>query len=305
MPTARIEMSGVALGQKIYIMGGVADKTTDLVEAYDTLKDEWSTVAPLPEKLDHLAVAAYKNKIYVIGGFNADSKPTNRLFIYDPLKNEWMEGTKMPTARGALTAEFINGILYAVGGDVNAAHLNGKYNPSGQTAINEAYNPLTNSWTEKESMPTARHHHVSAVVDGKLYVIGGRFGLETSDHKFNNTNANEMYDPNKNTWISRQPMLTNRSGAAAASVNGSIYVLGGETNNYPKEDQHTYNSNERYNPAMDKWTSELPMSTPRHGLSAVAIDNKIYVIGGGKRSGSTTGDLNEIFHITYSRNSCK
>jgi N-acetylneuraminic acid mutarotase len=47
----------------------------------------------------------------------------------------------MPTARGALTANFIDGVLYAVG-SVGPSH-----NP---VPINEAYDPKTNSWTEKD-----------------------------------------------------------------------------------------------------------------------------------------------------------
>jgi len=43
-------------------------------------------------------------------------------------------------------------------------------------------------------------------------------------------------------------MPSKRSGIAATSVNGSIYVLGGEQN------QGTFNNNERYDPATDTWT---------------------------------------------------
>jgi hypothetical protein len=39
------------------------------------------------------------------------------------------------------------------------------------------------------------------------------------------------------------------------------------------------------------------MPTARHGLTAVAIDNLIYVIGGGPEPGGSGSDLNEIFHI--------
>jgi hypothetical protein len=39
------------------------------------------------------------------------------------------------------------------------------------------------------------------------------------------------------------------------------------------------------------------MPTARHGLAAVAIDNMIYVIGGGPEPGGSGSNLNEIFHI--------
>jgi hypothetical protein len=37
------------------------------------------------------------------------------------------------------------------------------------------------------------------------------------------------------------------------------------------------------------------MPTARHGLAAVAIDDKIYVIGGGPEPGGSQTNLNEIF----------
>jgi N-acetylneuraminic acid mutarotase len=297
MPTARIEMAGAAVADKIYIIAGYTDETSDIVEIYDSVQDRWSVGAPLPEKLDHLAAATYNNKIYVVGGFEENGSPSNRLFIYDISLDKWEEGANMPTARGALTAEFVDGILYAIGGDADAAFQDDKYNPSGEINTNEAYDPKTDSWIQKQPMPTPRHHHVSAVAAGKLYIIGGRYGLEASDDKFNNTNANEVYDPKENTWISLEPMPTNRSGAAASAVNKSIYVLGGETNNYPKETQGTYNINEKYDTVKDTWISQPSMLVSRHGLSAEAVDNKIYVIGGGREPGSTTGDINEVFDI--------
>ena len=39
------------------------------------------------------------------------------------------------------------------------------------------------------------------------------------------------------------------------------------------------------------------MPTARHGLAAVAIGDKIYVIGGGPQPGLSVTDANEIFHV--------
>jgi Uncharacterized protein conserved in bacteria len=86
------------------------------------------------------------------------------------------------------------------------------------------------------SMPTARHHAASAVVNGKLYVIAGRVaGISPTV----NVNANEMYDPEKNKWILLEPMPSKRSGIVAATAKKftfdtiSIYVFGGEEPSRP------------------------------------------------------------------------
>jgi N-acetylneuraminic acid mutarotase len=289
MPTPRSEITATRLGDTIYVFGGfdTSGQPTDIVEAYSVKDNTWSQVAPLPHALHHTAASSFNGKIYVVGGYlDSQWTPSNRLFIYDPLTNQWQEGKSMPTARGALTANFINGILYAVGGHQS-------FTNDGILATNEAYDPLSDTWTSKIPMPTARHHAASAVADGKLYVIGGRIvGISATV----NINANEMYDPNKNSWVissSLEPMPSKRSGIAAASLSdsSSFYVFGGE------EPSKTFNNNEKYDPKSNKWTIETPMPTARHGLAAVAIDDKIYVIGGGPQPGFSVTNANEIFHV--------
>jgi hypothetical protein len=41
------------------------------------------------------------------------------------------------------------------------------------------------------------------------------------------------------------------------------------------------NNNKNYNPKNDQMISEPPMPSPRHDLVGAAVDNQIYVIGGG------------------------
>jgi N-acetylneuraminic acid mutarotase len=294
MPTARTEPMGVLVDDKIYVMGGI-DYSKNYqfrkVEIYDTKTNQWNTaVKPMPQSLDHGAALAYNGKIYVPGGFARGKVPTDKLFIYDLKTKQWYGGNPLLSPRGALTAQIINGTLYVIGG-VNAS----------QVPVNtmEAYDLETGTWTTKKSMPTARHHLESAVVDGKLYVLGGRIlgdGVASEDMEESLTNFNrvEVYDPQTDTWTTKKPMLEKRSGFAATSVNGQIYVVGGEG----LED--TLASVEKYDPKIDKWSYEPSMPTGRVGLEAISLGDKIYVIGGqisGPKSGLISLDSNEIFNL--------
>ena len=206
-------------------------------------------------------------------------------YHHDPAVGGWVEKAPMPTARGALIAGFVNGTLYAVGG-VNASFSA----PSGPVTTNEAYDPETDSWSQKAPMPTPRQHLASAVYDCKLYVIGGRIDSLTS-----NLDANEVYDPARDSWAELQPMSSKRGGlaAAATSSNGGIYVFGGES------PAGTFRNNERYSPDGDAWEPAPDMPNGRHGLAAVAVGSEIYVVGGGPEPGLTVGDFNQIFHTPY------
>jgi N-acetylneuraminic acid mutarotase len=294
IPIPLVEASSVILGNKIYIIGGnelhetTNQEVTNVVRTYDPNTDQWRVSAPLPIPLDHAGAAAYDGKIYVAGGFTEGKKPTDTLFIYDPNTNKWLSGKPLPGPRGALTADFINGTLYAVGG-INASH-----NP---VATNEAYDPKTDTWTEKAPMPTARHHHTSAVVDGKLYVIGGRIlgnSIRTPiDVALSNFNVNEMYNPLNDSWTIMEQMPTKRSGIAAAvsPIDNNIYVFGGQ------KVEGAFSNTEKYNPEINQWSPEEPMPTGRYGSDAIALDDKIYVMGGQTDSGPYQTDVNEIFVV--------
>jgi hypothetical protein len=73
----------------------------------------------------------------------------------------------MPTARYDLAAAAgADGQIYVFGGDNGSAIL----------STVQAYNPATNSWTTKTSMPTAREDEAAAPrlgADGQIYVFGG------------------------------------------------------------------------------------------------------------------------------------
>ena len=65
MPTARTEVAGAVLDQKIYIVGGYDEsgKTTNIVEVYDPRSDRWDRVSSLPEPVDHAACCVLRWQI--------------------------------------------------------------------------------------------------------------------------------------------------------------------------------------------------------------------------------------------------
>ena len=282
LPNPRTVVTAANLDETVYVIGGFTfdGKITDIVEMYNSTDNTWAqNIKSLPLPLHHSSSDTYGGKIYVVGGYTGNWIPSNNLFIYDPATNNWTVGNPMPTPRGSPNANFVNGILYVIGGD--------SYDHS--QVVVEGYDPITTEWMTLSSMPTARHHSASTVVDGNIYVIGGRL-----TGSLVNVDVNEEYDPDSDLWTTDlEPMPSKRSGIAATSVNGSIYVLGGEQN------QGTFNNNERYDPATDTWSQELPMPTARHGLGVASYGDKIYAIGGGPQTGLTVSNKNEIYYLNH------
>ena len=100
MPTARSEIVGAVLNDKIYILGGFDndDCSTSTVEVYDPVTGNWTRSTSLPQPLDHAAAASFNGKLYVVGGgyLNRDTL-SDKLYIYDSSTSNWTEGASLPT----------------------------------------------------------------------------------------------------------------------------------------------------------------------------------------------------------------
>ena len=122
----------------------------------------------------------------------------------------------------------------------------------------EVFDPATGTWETKAPMLVPRNHLAGGVVNGKIYVMGGRVG--SSFVGASSTDAVEEYDPATDTWRVRARMPYPRSGMAFASDGKLIYMAGGEFLN--SDMVGVFRNLEAYDPARDLWY-ELPPMTVR------------------------------------------
>jgi len=198
-------------------------------------------------------------------------------------ENEWTTKVPMSTARGGLGVAVVNGKIYAIGG----------LNNDTQLAVNEEYNPVTDTWATKTPMPTARSGFAIAVYQNKIYCIGGTVG--DSDNLVSGfTGVTEVYDPAKNTWETKMSMPTPRADLCASVVDGKIYLIGGKEYWGVEPFYHDLDVNEVYDPAANSWTTKSSMPIPAFGYACEVVDGKIYVIGGAREFQEGLGNLTAI-----------
>jgi len=143
------------------------------------------------------------------------------------------------------------------------------------------------SWVPKASMNVARGYLGVAVVNGKIYAIGGDQGslignaMNAIGMTQQTTNATEEYTPSLDKWILRSPMPTARARLGTAVYQNKIYCIGGYSATIVGGTNYfDLGVNEVYDPATDTWESKAPLPTPRHSPATNMVDGKIYVIGG-------------------------
>ena len=287
------ELYGVTVNGKLYVMGGWDNgKARGANYEYDPATDKWTKKSPMPRPAHHAALAAVNGKIYAFGGFVAPAttaiplgaawEPIADAYEFNPATDSWKPIAPLPGKRGSAIAAEVDGKIYVIGGattmEGDKAPFFTAFGPAKVLATNEVYDPATNTWESRNPMSVPRNHAFSGVVNGKIYVIGGRTG-----HGFilsaTNTDVVEAYDPAANTWsMPKERMPTARSGGASGTDGRRIYVAGGEVTT--SELVGAFRAVEAYDPATNSWMTMPSMPMPRHGVAGAVIGNRFHLVSG-------------------------
>jgi N-acetylneuraminic acid mutarotase len=287
------ELYGVPANGKMYVIGGWGDgKARGVNYEYDPATDVWTKKSPMPHPAHHAALAAVNGKIYAFGGFVAPAnnaipvgaawEPIADAWEFNPATDSWKPLAPLPGKRGSAIAAEVGGKIYVIGG---ATTMEGSkdpfftaFGPARVLGTNDVYDPATNTWESRNPMSVPRNHAFSGVVNGKIYVIGGRTG-----HAFilsaTNTDVVEEYNPASNMWsIPKERMPTARSGGASGTDGRRIYVAGGEVTT--TELVGAFRAVEAYEPATNSWMTLPSMPMPRHGVAGTVIGNRFHLVSG-------------------------
>jgi len=310
-PDPAEEILGAAAGGKMYVFAGLIPfwKPKGLVYEYDPASDKWTKKNPMALPSHHVAFTEFHGKIYAFGGFVYPTSgpaawvPINNAWEYDPAADTWKALAPMPSKRGSPVAAAVGDKIYVIGGvsllPGSTDTALGFNTPQASVGTVEEYDPAKNTWRERTSMPTARNHTTAGVVNGKIYVIGGRVGAAFINEA-TDISVVEEYDPAADKWNSpRSRMPTARSALGSGVYNGRIYVAGGEF-----QDPHmmaTFKAVEGYDPSTDSWSIMPSMPVSRHGLAAGVIGNRLILVGGDVQSSGTGVNVstNEVDALVF------
>jgi hypothetical protein len=155
----------------------------------------------------------------------------------------WEEKAPVSVARYAFDGvEVLGGKIYFVGG----------YNGSAKN-IAERYDPSNDSWETLNSMSEAINGVASAVLNGKVYAIGG--------HGFSSV---EVYDPSAESWTAGVALPSEVSHGAAITLNGKIFLIGGRN-----ASGQSINQVLCFDPSLNQWQAKANMPTMRSGHKLV------------------------------------
>ena len=150
------------------------------------------------------------------------------------------------------------------------------------------YDPAADSWSTMAPIPVPVAYYASAVINNKIYIIGGGTGNTGLN---NATNLVQIFDPSTNQWTESTPIPTGVFAAGSCTTTGllapeRIYVVAGSLT-YDWGGSATYSTaetetslNQVYNPAAGNWSSAAPLPYNNSYFSLLNVDDALYAVGG-------------------------
>jgi N-acetylneuraminic acid mutarotase len=210
MPTPRGAGQAVAVGGKIYVIGGgrsnkpgepgapIPRGSVDQIvvgtnEEYDPATNTWRARADMPQPRNHYLAEAVDGKIYAIDGrigsvFVTKSDTIDLVESYDPVADHWSYASRAPSNRGDVAGDEHNGIIYIAGGEFQDFERKMTF-----WSV-ETFNPKTGAWGSLPHMLVARHGFGAAIVGNKLHVVGGGFQSDGMPGVDPTTGLHEVFD---------------------------------------------------------------------------------------------------------------
>jgi N-acetylneuraminic acid mutarotase len=274
------------------------------VSAPELVENSWNTKEPMSQARAGLGVVAVDGKIYAIGGIADGHVLAGTNECYDPVSDKWVTLEPMPTPRAYFAIAVYQNKIYCIGGTT--------YNERGTwdiCAVNEVYDPITNSWSNKTSFPYAARWLHAQTMDGQIFVMD-------STKLF-------VYDPIKDTWftktnmpvipasdlvtvgISDKIMVTCRCLAGVA-VEQKVMIYDTKTDKWNERENGPTRIDDGiagemttglytpkrvyvffgdldtlvYDTSDDSWSSAKAMPTNRRHFGVAVVDDIFYIIGG-------------------------
>lgn len=272
----------VAWNAAAFALADDAATDSDKSPFYDPLAH-----APLPESITSFGAAVSGDYLYVFSGATSanEGDPLSRLSQHFRRLNlaqpgsEWEElAMHRPAQSTALLAW--KDRLYRVGGLSFKLNEDGSDTLFNSTTEFASYDPQTNTWTDLPPLPQSRSSIDAAIVDGRVYVVGGwnLQGESSGDAPWHENALVFDLTAKNGKWEEIAPPPFVKRALAAVAHDHKLFVLGGmASDNQISNDVHFYD------PTKNTWTAgpALPTNGRLGGfaISSFAAGGALYFSG--------------------------
>lgn len=267
---------------KIYTIGDLypysnpSINSEGLMQIFDPTTGNWTlgTNMPTGTKVGLAGVESQNNMIYVAGGASNPDRTnmTDRLMRFDPVNNSWTQLASMSLPRHSFELVSFQGKLVAYGGVARYFDPIANQTVIGNTNLSEAYDPLTNTWTQLSNSTKKFAAYAAEVFNGEIIIMGG---YEANGWQITKNNKVFGYNPFTNEWNTRSTLQYGVFDSTITQANNTLVFAGGDLSNnrFSSWGSALYNAEGDYflNPDIhDGWISSpmYDLSSSEHGSAS-------------------------------------
>jgi N-acetylneuraminic acid mutarotase len=262
----------------VYVIGGERDpldegenRTGWPTWRYNVETNSWFAIGPTVHASDLNGAGKIGNKLYITGGstFGEDESNfphiRNRTLAYNVNSQTLQRKADMPMAGEGGVTGVIHNQLYVLLGLCSTQEADpGHCDTGGISRPTRAffrYDPASNSWITRRSAPHFHSNGAAAVINDKLYVVGGMNGL-------NRLADLDVYDPATNQWQTRAPIPAPGDQLYGTAMLNRFYVI-----SWSIGSGSVIIKFYSYDPATNQWTTR---ATPPAGVGPIV---RVFVNG--------------------------
>ena len=237
----------------------------------------WSKVSDFPVNIDSSTVFVTKNRVYVIGGYNGTAL-TSAVYtaeIYsDGSLGTWTSGPAYPTIISDATAIVVKNRVYVLGGANTTATSINYY------SLIDSDGKLTGWVSAGESFGHRIAYANTFVNKNRLYVVGGWNGVtQTASAAVYYAIINT--DGSLSSWTQDTALPVALANVSLASVNDTLYVIGGMTGGYTGFVNTVYTATLNNDGSIGAWKNGVSLPFTYAELNqCYTSKNRIYLVGG-------------------------
>ncbi|KAJ0115601.1 hypothetical protein J7T55_010424 [Diaporthe amygdali] len=249
---------------------------------------------------EHSTVAISSTTLAILGGIiptGSEFSTTDIMQLYDIPSDTWTSASSLPIPINHSNAGVVDSKIFVLGAlqvSPEGEGIDGSWQAIGAGWV---YDISTDTWEVLAPLPDGTERGAAAVgVHNKIiYLAGGMRSLDLSpDGEQDTVDTVSAFDTVSGTW---QPLPDaagripeGRDHAGGAVVGDVFYVLGGRFRGQNNTKDTVF--------SLDLGNMDAgwqPMKLPRHGTSAVAVGERIYIPGGGLTQGADPVNVTDVY----------
>ncbi len=309
LPTARAGAPTAVVNNELLVIGGEVENNPPnnlalaVTEVLNPATGTWRRAEDLVLQRHATQAIVYEGGVYLAAGSKTKggTEITSGEVFMEAFSYNGLGGTDYPnwTTINQSPVEKSEAQLVTYGGEY---YVFTGFKPNIKIANTvDKYNPAANTWTSLAPMPTvggkttAVTHQGIAVVDDKVWLVGGRVG----DNPGPVTDAVWIYNITDNSWSKGPSLPLRRGGGGLGRLGRKLHYVGGFDENASCDvDIHLVYDLDQPAAGWQDYTNRSPMPMPRVHFGTVVYGGKLYTVGGQNgHDGCGGGVNNKLMHV--------